>query len=260
MSKKSIEDEIARLESELAGGNDPEEIDASEDISDDELLNEDLDDPLLDQFETMLNQGSKKKPSKPSTKPKISKKNSKTTVETKSSSLLNSVSSSPELNNRLNVLESSLQTINNNISQIFDILKNLTEHLTNKPIATEMEAIKHQPEQKSVQKSLSNSNSPLPSPAIPLETKQPASNPPLGSAIPSQTTKKTKVSKEMLKEIALFIIKRAKKNKDIELKDFLSKLPASWGFTKSSLQNICEKIVEKRNISAVVSVDAIEFI
>ena len=65
----------------------------------------------------------------------------------------------------------------------------------------------------------------------------------------SHIPKKTKISKQILKEFTIFLLKKSKSYEEISFQTLLRKIPKEWQFTESILIDAIENIIENKGIS-----------
>jgi len=66
----------------------------------------------------------------------------------------------------------------------------------------------------------------------------------------SHIPKKTKISKQILKEFTIFLLKKSKIYEEISFQTLLRKIPKEWQFTESILIDAIENIIDNEGISS----------
>ncbi len=107
------------------------------------------------------------------------------------------------------------------------------------PLLDEMDAILHGKEYKPKPK-------PEPKQKIDKNSKNQAEIKPIIPNIP----RNTKITKQILKEFTIFLLKKSKSYEEISFQTILRKIPKEWQFTELKLIDTIENIIENKGISS----------
>lgn len=124
--------------------------------------------------------------------------------------------------------------INDDISD--DIL--LNEDLDD-PLLDEMDAILHGKKYK-----------PKPKPELKQNLNKNSNNQTDSKSDISHLPKNSKISKQILKEFTIFLLKKSKSYEEISFQTMLRKIPKEWQFTEPILIDAIENIIESKGISS----------
>jgi len=117
-----------------------------------------------------------------------------------------------------------------------DIL--LNEDL-NDPLLDEMDAILHGKDYK-----------PKPKPEIKQKIDKDSKNQTDSKPNIPNIPKNTKITKQILKEFTIFLLKKSKSYEEISFQTILRKIPKEWLFTELNLIDTIENIIENKGISS----------
>jgi len=107
------------------------------------------------------------------------------------------------------------------------------------PLLDEMDAILHGKDYKPKPK-------PEPKQKIDKNSKNQTDSKPNISNIP----KNSKITKQILKEFSIFLLKKSKSYEEISFQTILRKIPKEWQFTELKLIDTIENIIENKGISS----------
>lgn len=137
------------------------------------------------------------------------------------------------------VIEKELEHVDEN-SIIDDIPDDilLNEDLDD-PLLDEMDAILHGKIYK-----------PKPQPELKQKIDENSKNQASSNVIIPSPPENTKITKQILKEFTIFLLKKSKSYEEISFQTILRKIPPEWHFTEPILIDAIENIIENKSISS----------